>query len=197
MAASSKFAGIDFSQIKIEKLTPDLDIPGQGFRCTRREFVTYWRQGRVQREVNALISQCWIIRVDDALAGYITLLADKLKVDEQILIEEGVQYRTFPTIKIGLLADDQRAKGAGRRMVKWALGYIATEIAPIVGVRFVTVDALYDSDLNPPYDASGFYQKFGFEFAEPDEEILPSTLYRTMYFDLKPLIEQLNEDLDN
>ncbi len=43
-------------------------------------------------------------------SGYITLLADKLKVDEQILIEEGVQYRTFPAIKIGLLAADQRTE---------------------------------------------------------------------------------------
>ncbi|RUT02695.1 hypothetical protein DSM106972_056150 [Dulcicalothrix desertica PCC 7102] len=142
MAASSKFAGVDFSQIDVEKLTPDLDVPGQGFRCLRGEFVTYWRQGRVQREVNALISQCWIIRVGDALAGYITLLADKLEVDEQILIQEGVQYQTFPAIKIGLLAADQRAKGVGRCLVEWALEYVATEIAPIVGVRFITVDAL-------------------------------------------------------
>ena len=65
------------------------------------------------------MSQCWIIRHNESLAGYITLLADKLEADEQLLAEEGVQYRTFPAVKIGLLAADQRAKGAGRRLVEW------------------------------------------------------------------------------
>jgi hypothetical protein len=42
----------------------------------------------------------------DSLAGYITLLADKLQVENPILVEEGVKYQTFPAIKIGLLAVD-------------------------------------------------------------------------------------------
>jgi hypothetical protein len=28
--------------------------------------------------------------------------------------------------------------------VEWAIEYVATELVPAVGVRFVTVDALYD-----------------------------------------------------
>ena len=106
---------------------------------------------------------CWILRCEDDLAGYITLLTDKLEVDEPILIDEGVQYQTFPAIKIGLLAVDRRAKGAGRRLLEWAVEYIAENIAPHVGVRFITVDALYDSDTTPAYDASGFYKKFGLQ----------------------------------
>lgn len=31
MPASGKFAGIDFSQAEVEKLTPDLEVSGQGF----------------------------------------------------------------------------------------------------------------------------------------------------------------------
>ncbi|MCL1475999.1 GNAT family N-acetyltransferase [Argonema antarcticum] len=197
MSASGKFAGVDFSEAEVEKLTPDLEVSGQGFRCNRGEFVTYWRQGRVQREVDARISQCWIIRHGDALAGYITLLADKLVVDEQILEEEGVQYRTFPAVKIGLLAADRRAKGCGRRLVEWALEYVATEIASLLGVRFMTVDALYDPDTNPPYNASSFYERFGFQFANLDEVLPPPVPYRTMYLDLKPLIDLLSgEDLE-
>ena len=191
MPPSSKFAGVDFSELPVEHLTPDVTISGQGFRCLRGEFVTYWRQGRIQREIDAHISQCWILRCEDSLAGYITLLTDKLELDEPILLEEGVQYQSFPAIKIGLLAVDKRAKGAGRRLVEWAVEYVAAEVSSTVGVRFMTVDALYDPDTTPPYDASGFYEKFGFQFVDPNESLPPSVPYRTMYLDLKPLIDLL------
>jgi GNAT superfamily N-acetyltransferase len=192
MPPSSKFAGVDFSELPVEHLTSELTISGQGFRCLRGEFVTYWRQGRIQRDIDAHISQCWILRCEDSLAGYITLLTDKLELDEPILLEEGVQYQSFPAIKIGLLAVDRRAKGAGRRLVEWAVEYVAAEISPTVGVRFMTVDALYDPDTTPPYDASGFYEKFGFQFVDPNESLPSSVPYRTMYLDLKPLIDLLS-----
>jgi len=53
-------------------------------------------------------------------------------------------------------------------------------------------DALYDADMTSPYDASGFYKKFGFRFANAEEALPPSIPYRTMYFDLKPLIDLLD-----
>jgi GNAT superfamily N-acetyltransferase len=189
MPQGGKFAGVDFSEILVEKLNPAQDVSGQGFRCKRGEFVTYWKQGRIQREVNACICHCWVLRHNNALAGYITLLADKLEVNIQLLEQEGVRYQTFPAIKIGLLAADERAKGAGSRLVEWALEYVAIELANAVGIRFMTVDALYDPDEEPPYDASGFYQKFGFQFVNPDETVSRTVPYRTMYFDLKPLID--------
>jgi hypothetical protein len=58
MPQSSKFAGVDFGEVAIERVTTELPELGQGFRCSRGEFVTYWRQGRIQREINARISQC-------------------------------------------------------------------------------------------------------------------------------------------
>jgi GNAT superfamily N-acetyltransferase len=192
MPSQSKFEGIDFSQIPVERLTPDILNLGQGFRCLRGEFVTYWKQGRIKREADSYICHCWAIRSGDSLAGYITLLADKLQVENPILVEEGVKYQTFPAIKIGLLAVDRRAKGAGRHLVEWAIEYVVSEIVPVVGVRFVTVDALYDRDVEPAYDASGFYTKLGFDFADPHENLPPEMPYRTMYFDLKPVIELFN-----
>ncbi len=192
MPPSSKFSGVDFNEVQVEKFTPELSSLGQGFLCSRPEFVTYWKQGRVQREFSASLCQCWVIRHGEALAGYITLLADKLSVDERLLQEEGVQYQTFPSVKIGLLAADSRAKGAGRRLVEWALEYTATELVSVLGVRFMTVDALYDPDINPPYDVSSFYAQFGFQFADPDTVLPPPVPYRTMYLDLKPLIDLLS-----
>ena len=90
--------------------------------------MTYWKQGRIQRESDTNICNCWILRVGDSLVGYITLLADKLQVENPLLAVEGVKYQTFPAIKIGLLAVDRRAKGAGRYLVEWAIDYVASEI---------------------------------------------------------------------
>lgn len=192
MPLSGKFSDVDFDNIRVERFTSELSRLGQGFRCSRPEFVTYWKQGRVQRELDASLCQCWVVRHGDALAGYITLLADKLSVDDQLLQEEGVQYQTFPAVKIGLLAADSRARGAGRCLVEWALEYAATELVNALGVRFMTVDALYDPDTTPPYNASGFYTRFGFQFVNQDQTLPPFVPYRTMYLDLKPLINLLN-----
>jgi len=192
--SQSKFEGIDFSQLPVERLTPEFLNLGHGFRCLRGEFVTYWKQGRIVREADAKLCHCWVIRVGDSLSGYITLLADKLQAEEPILLEEGVKYRTFPAVKIGLLAVDRRAKGAGRHLVEWAIQYVVVEIVPVVGVRFVTVDALYDRDTEPAYDASGFYRKLGFEYADSNESLPHETPYRTMYYALKPIIDLLEAE---
>jgi len=183
---TSKFEGVTFSPEKVELWTPEL-ISGQGFRCQRGEFVTYWKPGRIAREVKSHLCRCWILRYEETLAGYITLLADKLTVQSQLLATEQVQYRTFPAVKMGLLATDKRAKGAGSCLVEWAMEYVVQTLSPAIGVRFLTVDALYDPDTG--YDSSGFYQKFGFRWVNPDESLPPLHGYRTMYFDLKPLID--------
>ena len=125
------------------------------------------------------------------------MLTDKLELEAPPLAGEGVKYKTMPAVKIGLLAADHRAKGAGRRLVEWALEYVASELVDTIGVRFMTVDAFYDLDKDSAgvnYDASGFYGGIGFNFSNPDETLPPPDPYRTMYFDLKPLIEALRGD---
>lgn len=130
-----------------------------------------------------------------------------MQVEDPLLAEEGVKYRTFPAVKIGLLAVDsavqtlreRRTKGLGTRLMDWAIrqsrhfviDYVIEEVVPIIGARFITVDALYDADVEPAYDASGFYTKLGFEFAVPNDPLPPVNPYRTMYFDLKELMEAI------
>ncbi len=185
---SERFRGADFAS-QVPERWRFAESLGAGFRCHRGEFVTFWRQGRVEREVRAGIAQAFVLTHDSKLAGYATLLADKLTVTSQLLLAESIQYHTFPAAKIGLLAVDERAKGVGTRLVEWAIEYAAFELAPRVGLRFVTVDALFDPDNG--YDSSPFYLKRGFVFASPDEPCPPSDGFRTMYFDLKPLIDVL------
>ena len=48
--------------------------------------------------------------------------------------------------------------------MQWAFRHVTGELCPRLGVRFVTVDALYDPDSN--YDTAPFYTRFGFTFAD-------------------------------
>jgi GNAT superfamily N-acetyltransferase len=183
-----RFTGAIFSPENVEPWTPDI-ITGQGFSCSRGEFRTFWTGARMKRDVKTHMCRCFILRHQTHLAGYITLLADKLTAEEarrNLQAQEEITYSTFPAVKIGLLAADRRAKGAGTCLVEWAIEYVATEISPNVGVRFLTVDALYDVDTG--YDISGFYQNFGFRFANEEEPLPPRDPFRTLYFDLLPLI---------
>ena len=174
---------------KLDSLSPP---DATGFRPKRAEFATYWKRGRIAREAKAHLGQCWFARKDDGrLAGYVTLLADRIAFEHPHLTAEGVKYRTFPAVKIGLLAVDERAKGLGTAFVQWAFRYVAGELCPRLGVRFVTVDALYDPDSD--YDTSGFYARFGFTFSDGEGRRIEGQPFRAMYFDLKPILDALAE----
>lgn len=187
-----KFSGIDFSNHDVVEFKLDQLGVGAGFRCDRGEFVSYIKGQKIRSKLRSYTSKCWLVTCEEGLAAYITLLADKLTMGTPILIGEDVRYTTFPAVKIGWLAADPRAKGSGRRLMEWAMEYVVFELVPRLGIRFMTVDALYDVDLSQPYDASGFYQKLGFRFTNPDEVLPPTDGFRTMYFDLMPLIQQVD-----
>ena len=67
--------------------------------------------------------------------------------------------------------------------------YAASELCPRLGTRFFTVDALCDPDTD--YDTSGFYARFGFAFADGEGQRVAGQPFRTMYFDLKPILDAL------
>ena len=195
----ARFTGINFSDAVLIPWDPDYNHCGQGFRCERSEFASHYKK-RVPRDVECHLCQCWVILDNNKLVGFITLLADRLKVYDKpndhnerhprkILKSEGIKYRRFPAIKIGLLAVNERATGmgAGRRLIEWAIDYVVNIIVPKMGVRFLTVDALYDKDTG--YDISEFYTRFGFEYVKEDEALPPKEAFRTLFLDLKYAIE--------
>lgn len=192
MPKESRFASVDFSTADVIPWTPELaGALGPGFRCNRHEFTSIWKK-QIHRECSAHIARCWIIHHSGYLAGYITLIADKLSVRRKILISEDIERRTFPAVKIGVLAADRRAKGAGTCLMEWAIWYVANNLSLAVGVRFITVDALYDSDTG--YDVSGYYHnKFGFQFHRPPGRPPKRRTHREMFLDLKPLIDMIQE----
>lgn len=185
----TRFEGIDFLNFEVKEMNPDLENLGQGFKCVRNDFATYIKGKKIKLECKSLTSKCWIVEYDGKLAGYITLMADKLTSEYYLLENEGVGYKTFPAIKIGWLAADRRAKGAGSRLLEWAIDYVTTDLTNRVGIRFITVDALYDPDTG--YDIAGYYERFGFQHVNTSELVPPSGNFRTMYFDIKAVVEQV------
>ncbi len=185
----TRFEGIDFSTFKVTEMNPDLEQLSQGFKCIRNDFATYIKGRKIRVECKSFTSKCWILEHENRIAGYITLMADKLIAKYPMLEGEGVGYKTFPAIKIGWLAADKRAKGAGRRLLEWAIDYVTADLVNRVGIRFVTVDALYDHDTG--YDIAGYYARFGFRRVDPSEVAPPSSNFRTMYFDIKAVVEEL------
>ncbi|MHA4739947.1 GNAT family N-acetyltransferase [Dyadobacter sp. MSC1_007] len=190
MMSQPRFEGIDFSEFDVKEMNPDLDDLGQGFKCLRNDFATYIKGKKIRTECKSLTSKCWVIECEGKIAGYITLMADKLTTELQLLKNEGVGYKTFPAVKIGWLAADKRARGAGRRLLEWALEYVTTDLIHRLGIRFITVDALYDPDTG--YDIARYYERFGFKHVDPSETTPPSGNFRTMYFDIKVVLEELN-----
>lgn len=196
MAKVGKFHNVDFTDLPVTQFDFSSPPDPKGFRCLRSEFVSFWKGDRITREIESSVCHAWYLMHTDGFAGYVTLLADKFKIGEgvQKLLDEGVEYDSFPAVKIGLLAADKRAKGAGKRLVEWSLAYIATELWPKVGIRFVTVDALYDPDSS--YDASPYYKKFGFRYANPHDTKPTDVPFNTMYLDILALVEVIEEAKD-
>lgn len=183
----SRYDGVDFAACPVRKLDAAKPPSHEGFRPLRPEFATYWKKGRIFRECRSSIAGCWYFDVEGKLAAYVTLLADRLSVDRELLGAEDVRYQTFPAVKIGLLAADHRAKGAGKALMRWAFRHTVGELCPRLGIRFIIVDALYDPDNG--YDVAPYYAQFGFIHASPDERPRPGEYFRTMFFDLKPLLD--------
>lgn len=192
-----RFRNSDFSDGFVEPWELTHRDYANGFSCARSEFRSHFKS-RIPRDVEKHLGRCWLIAEDRKLVGYITLLADRLQVSggksaQQVLKSEGVKYTSFPAVKIGILATDRRTTGAGKALTLWALNYVAKELSPRMGVRFVTVDALYDVDVTPHYDISGFYTKLGFRYADPEQRLPPKNGIRTMYFDLKEILDAISK----
>jgi hypothetical protein len=193
MPQKTRFEGVSFNDIPVVEMNPDIAQLCRGFKCKRPEFQSYIGGNLIKTESDCILSKCFIVHYDGHLAGYITLLADKLTLKDQILLNEGVTRSTFPAIKIGWLAGDRRVKGIGGKLIKWAMEYVALNVSDKIGARFLTVDALYDADIDPHYDMSAYYANYGFEYASEEEELPPIDGFRSMYFDLMPLITGLRD----
>jgi len=127
--------------------------PEPGFDCGR-EAQNNFLYGRAWRDQKAGISVTYLLYVSGILAGFFTVMTDKLDLDRGEKLAR-VFYTQVPAIKIAQLAVDRRFAGRGLGKLLVAAGvHLVREIRTKVGCRVVTLDA--QPDLVGWYESQSF-----------------------------------------
>ena len=140
----------------------------------------------------------WAYVFKKRIAAFLTIQADQFRFEstergKTVSLPDG-DFAILPAVKLMVLARDDRAKGAGKALLTWAIGFIIREIVLRLGVRFLTVDAYYEFDAHGKlaYDSGPYYaEKFDFRYVDPNERPHSGGEYRSMYLDLLPLEEAM------
>ena len=76
-------------------------------------------------------------------------------------------------------------------------GYHPSFWVEVIGLLKLASPKIRSKNIPLPngYDVSGYYANFGFEYVNPDEPLPPPEGFRTMYFDLLPLVNELESQL--
>jgi GNAT superfamily N-acetyltransferase len=171
---------IQDESISFERLADDNYSFVGNFENREKELVEFLRDDALENQ-KMCVSTTFLVFVDSGkekkLVGYVTLLADSVRIKERKELEEqfrnkGIRYPYLPAVKIGRMAVDEKyqRKGIGRAMIKFSVG-IAEKLNAFIGCRFLTVDA--------KEGARAFYEKLGFKvFLDRAEKPTP------MYLDL-------------
>ena len=113
------------------------------------------------------------------ILGYISIICSEINIDGAQDIDENLlnnKYKIFSAIKIARLAVDKalQGQGYGSKMVAWCLSLVIDKIMPIVGCRFLIVDA------KP--DVVKFYEHIGFTMLDTPKN--KQSEHPLMYMDL-------------
>ena len=115
--------------------------------------------------------------------GYITLICSQVQVSQEHHRPEGdngrIPYESFPSIKVARLAIDKRYRGSGvgQSLLDLALAIALADIMPVVGCRFLVVDAKKPS--------VNFYLNYGFT---PIQENYLGEDSPVLFLDLHPYV---------
>jgi GNAT superfamily N-acetyltransferase len=112
------------------------------------------------------ISKTYLLCYENKIIGYITLLADTLRLEgelKEFFKNKNVTYKSLPALKIGRLAiDDNYLKnGFGTKLLIFAHTLAEHTSKNLFGCRFLIVDAKRNS--NTTKNSIHFYKKFGFQ----------------------------------
>lgn len=116
------------------------------------------------------------------VVGYVALCADSFLVDREEKEKYGIQYATYPALKIGKLAVNKHYSGRkiGHYLIFLVLGMVDQMNEMGIACRFITVDADIEYEPKTP----DFYQKFGFVFNEHSVYQSSKRKNRSMRYDI-------------
>lgn len=114
--------------------------------------------------------------------GYISIVCSEINIATTYDLDESLRvnkYKTFSAVKIARLAVDKalQGHGYGAQMVAWCLSLVKDRIMPLVGCRFLIVDA--------KADVVAFYTRIGFTILDTEEN--RQSQHPLMFLDLYKL----------
>lgn len=114
--------------------------------------------------------------------GYISIVCSEIHIATAYDLDESLRvnkYKTFSAVKIARLAVDKalQGQGYGTKMVAWCVSLVKDKIMPIVGCRFLIVDA--------KADVVKFYENLGFTMLDTEEN--KHSQHPLMFLDLYKL----------
>lgn len=142
-------------RVRTLKLTADDHVPLRVF---------FRKHAKVSAEAN--ITKTYVavtVESEPRVAGYISLMLGEIAISGQYSISDkpsADSYDYQPSVRIARLAvgDGWRKKGIGENLVRMAIGICLESICPIVGCRFIILEA--------KAGATGFYERLGFRRLE-------------------------------
>src|SRR3989338_399633 len=172
--------------LRIEKIDRRHSTKINNFKSSNKELKDFLVEDALDNQEMAIsTTYLWFYNPKNELCAYVTILADAIRIHGTRLgksfVDQGVDYKTLPAIKIGRLCVDDRYTGKeiGTHTTYSVMKKLIS-INEIVGCRFLIVDAKPDS--------VKFYKKMEFEVLKQREKgTLP------MYYDMVKLIKYFKE----
>lgn len=166
--------------------------PPSGFDCGDADLNEFLLEDALPHQTD-LLTVTYLVKHNEAVVAYFSVLNDKVSVEQfpsksqfrklqRLLPHRKRGYKSYPSVKLGRLAVDRSLKGSG--LGSQLLNYIKILFISgnKTGCRFITADAYKH--------AVDFYAKNGFV---PLSEKPEDNQTELMYFDLKPVAEQLSK----
>lgn len=159
-----------------------VDLPAPTFACGDEDLDDFFAHDAANYQ-RQLLSVTYLLQVDGTVAGFFSLLNDKIQSSEievpgtrnrmQRPIPNDKRAQSYPAVKIGRLAIAHQFQGQklGSALLESILNLFGDNNK--TGCRFVTVDAYCN--------ATGFYEKHGFDYLTADDADAKT---RLMYLDL-------------
>jgi GNAT superfamily N-acetyltransferase len=105
------------------------------------EMNSFLQEEALNEQRNGL-NNTFLLFKQDFLAGFVSLCADSIKLNEKEQEDEGVSYETIPALKVARLAVDYRFHrcGLGKKLLDFSVANALHLNNNFCGVRFLTLD---------------------------------------------------------
>ncbi len=149
---------IDLSKLQLKKLSDSNIAIAMQFDCGDQDLNEFLKDDALKHQ-RERIAATYLCFYEGKVVGYFSWLTDAIEIkgrDKRVFKEIGMNYRTYPGIKLGRLAISKGYAKSGigsylvRIMVKNAINF-----SDVIGCRFMTVDAYSGAKI--------FYEKLNFK----------------------------------